>query len=101
MKDVSTCDLTDIEINTVDSYQGREKDIMIFNCVRNNKITHERGSLGFVTDPRRLNVAITRPKHFLFIVGNRPTLSKDLTWKTLIDSMASKQQHGCYFKITR
>lgn len=90
MPRVSKCDLSDIEISSVDSYQGREKDIMIFNCVRNNKIPNMKTSLGFVTDPRRLNVAITRPKHFLFIVGNRPTLSKDLVWKTLIDQMVSK-----------
>ena len=75
MKDIdSDCDLTDIEINSVDSYQGREKDIMIFNSVRSNKIPNVRGSLGFITDKRRLNVAITRPRHFLFIIGNKTTL---------------------------
>lgn len=48
-----------IEINTVDAYQGREKDIIIFSCVRASK---ER-SIGFLADYRRMNVAITRAKY--------------------------------------
>lgn len=68
---------SDIEINTVDAFQGREKDIVIFNCVRANKLNTLQGSLGFLTDKRRLNVAITRPKHFLFMIGNAKTLQKD------------------------
>ena len=66
----------DVEINTVDAFQGREKDIVIFNCVRSNKLNTLQGSLGFLTDERRLNVAITRPRHFLFYVGNSDTLLK-------------------------
>ena len=59
-----------MEINTVDAFQGREKDIVIFNCVRSNVLSTEQASLGFLTDKRRMNVAITRPRHFLLIVGN-------------------------------
>ena len=82
------CKVTDIEINTVDSYQGREKEIMIFNCVRSNDIQAEEPykSLGFLVDERRLNVAITRPKNFLFVIGNSTTLMKSPTWSELIDS---------------
>ena len=74
----NNCKLFEIEINTVDAYQGREKEIMIFTCVRSNKIeclpNEVYKSLGFLTDERRLNVAITRPKNFLFIIGNKNTL---------------------------
>jgi senataxin len=55
-----------IEVNTIDSFQGREKDIIVFSCVRSNP----QRQLGFVSDYRRMNVAITRAKHCLFVVGN-------------------------------
>jgi superfamily I DNA and/or RNA helicase len=82
---VNGCAEGDIEINTVDAYQGREKEILIFNCVRSNDQKHLRGSLGFLTDERRLNVAITRARNFLFIVGNTRTLRISKIWEELID----------------
>lgn len=70
------CSLQDtIEVNTVDAFQGREKDIIIFNCVRSNDAPTLKSALGFLIDERRLNVAITRPKFFLLVVGNAKTLS--------------------------
>jgi senataxin len=51
---------------------------MIFSCVRAN------GSLGFISDYRRMNVAITRARHCLFVFGNSKTLNKDKNWKELI-----------------
>lgn len=43
-------ELRQLEINTVDAFQGREKDIVIFNCVRSNTLNSVQGSLGFLTD---------------------------------------------------
>ena len=59
-----------IEVNTVDAYQGREKDIIIISTVR----TH---GLGFLNDYRRMNVAISRAKNFLWIVGNHSALARN------------------------
>ena len=75
-------------MNTVDAFQGREKDIIIFSCVRSNKT----GDLGFVSDYRRMNVAITRAKHCLFVVGNSQTLNNDKNWRDFIQYCKDKDQ---------
>ncbi len=55
-----------IEINTVDAFQGREEDIVFYSIVRSNK----RREIGFLSDCRRLNVALSRARELLFIVGD-------------------------------
>lgn len=64
-------DLTELEVDTVDAFQGREKDVIIVSLVRSNS----EQQLGFLEDLRRLNVAITRPRRHLFVVGDSATLS--------------------------
>lgn len=61
-----------IEINTVDGFQGREKECIILSLVRSN----EEFEVGFLKDERRLNVAMTRPKRQLCVIGNMETLER-------------------------
>jgi len=76
-------DMTDVEVKTVDGFQGREKEIIIISTVRSN----DEDKMGFLSDLRRLNVAITRAKRRLIIVGNKQTLSSNPTYKRMIDSI--------------
>ncbi len=61
----------DVEVDTVDAFQGREKDAILVSLTRSNG----EGQLGFLTDLRRMNVALTRARRHLFVVGDSATLS--------------------------
>ena len=69
----------------VDSFQGKEKDVVVYSAVRSG-----RDGLGFVRDLRRLNVALTRARHALYIVGNHATLRQSATWSALIDDATER-----------
>ena len=60
-----------LEISTVDGFQGREKEIIVLSLVRSN----QKHQVGFLSDKRRLNVAITRPRRMLIVVGDIDTIT--------------------------
>lgn len=71
----------EIDFNTVDGFQGQEKEIIIMSCVR----ASANGSIGFLSDIRRMNVALTRACTTLWILGNKNSLARDEVWKRLIE----------------
>ena len=63
----------EMRISTIDSFQGQEKETIILSLVRSN----EDGIIGFLKDYRRMNVAITRAKEQLFVIGDSATIGAD------------------------
>ena len=76
-------------INTVDSFQGQEKDIIIVSTVRSN----ERKDIGFMKDERRINVALTRARHLLIVVGNGNTIGSNETWNNYLNWIENKKTY--------
>jgi superfamily I DNA and/or RNA helicase len=78
-----------IEIDTVDGFQGREKEAIVISFVRSN----ERGEIGFLSDLRRTNVAMTRARRKLTLIGDSATLSAEPFYARLI---AHCESQGAY-----
>ena len=68
-----------ISVNTVDGFQGQERDIIVISLVRSN----ERGEIGFLSDLRRMNVAMTRARMKLLIIGDSSTLCRHPFYRKL------------------
>lgn len=80
--------LSGVQVGTVDSFQGQETDLVIFSAVRSNRLKE----LGFLRDERRLNVAITRAKRGLIVVGDPTVLRTCRHWAALLENCSDR---GC------
>lgn len=74
-----------VSVNTVDGFQGQERDVILISLVRSN----EEGQIGFLCDLRRMNVAITRARMKLIILGNVRTMTRHAFYKKLWDSLST------------
>lgn len=77
-----------ISVNTVDGFQGQERDVIIISLVRSN----DDGQIGFLRDLRRMNVAITRARMKLIILGNVATLTRHPFYQRLYEYVESIQE---------
>ena len=78
-----------MRISTIDSFQGQEKETIILSLVRSN----DDGVIGFLKDYRRMNVAITRAKEKLFVIGDSATIGADAFYNSFLSYV---EQHGNY-----
>jgi superfamily I DNA and/or RNA helicase len=69
-----------VAVNTVDGFQGQERDIIYISLVRSNS----EGEIGFLNDIRRMNVALTRAKKKLVVIGDSATLSQHKFYKEFL-----------------
>jgi hypothetical protein len=72
-----------LEVDTVDGFQGREKEVILISFVRSN----ERGEIGFLADVRRTNVAMTRARRKLWMIGDSATLGRDPFYARLLSHL--------------
>ncbi|GFS12779.1 LOW QUALITY PROTEIN: regulator of nonsense transcripts 1 homolog [Elysia marginata] len=80
-------DLRRIAVETVDAFQGQEKDVIIMSCVRAQS---SQSTVGFLAEKERMNVSLTRAKLALYILGNFNTLRSDPLWKALYEHAKTK-----------
>ncbi|CAN5599859.1 hypothetical protein BH11BAC5_BH11BAC5_37030 [soil metagenome] len=78
-----------MRISTIDSFQGQEKEIIILSLVRSN----DDGDIGFLKDYRRMNVAITRAKEQLFVIGDSATIGGDAFYNSFLTYI---EKYGSY-----
>lgn len=88
--------LEKIELNTVDQYQGRDKDVIIFSCGKENQAKIEVSESELLNDLRRLTVAVTRAKHKLILVGDKQTVLKYKPFQKLFAGL--KESEYFYLK---
>ena len=81
-----------ITVGTVDGFQGQERDVIVISLVRDNA----EGSIGFLRDLRRMNVAMTRARMKLIIVGNADTLGRHRFYRALIEHV---KEHGEFVSV--
>lgn len=89
----------EVEVNTIDGFQGQERDIIVISAVRAfDEFSGLASKVGFLNSKQRLNVAITRAKHSLFICMESQCIQQSKAWKLLIDDAVSRR---LYFTVSQ
>ncbi|HNO31737.1 MAG TPA: AAA domain-containing protein, partial [Anaerolineales bacterium] len=81
-----------IEVDSVDGFQGREKEVVLVSLVRSNR----EGEVGFLSDTRRMNVALTRAKRKLIVIGDSATITTHPFYEKLVKYF---EEIGAYHSV--
>jgi superfamily I DNA and/or RNA helicase len=81
--------VSEISVKTIDGFQGEERDVIYISLVRSN----EKGEIGFLSDLRRMNVAITRARKKLVVIGDSATIGSSEFYQTFLQYC---EKHGLY-----
>ncbi|CAK9831685.1 Putative helicase mov-10-B.1 [Anthophora retusa] len=93
-KSINMHKLNNISVGTVEKFQGQEREIILLSTVRSKSFEHDgKEHIGFLSNPKRFNVALTRAKNLLIIVGNPSVLCKDRYWNALWEYC--KENNAC------
>lgn len=84
-----------VSVNTVDAFQGQERDIIYISLTRSN----DKGEIGFLKEYRRMNVALTRAKSKLVVIGDSATLGQDEFYNAIIDYSQSIEGYRSAFEF--
>ncbi|MCW3804892.1 AAA domain-containing protein [Plebeiibacterium marinum] len=84
-----------LSVNTIDSFQGQERDVVYISLVRCN----EKGDIGFLSDIRRMNVAITRAKKKLVVIGDSATIGQHPFYSSFLDYVNEKNAYRSAFEF--
>ncbi len=86
--------LPQLTVNSVDAFQGQERDVIYISLVRSN----EKGEIGFLKEYRRMNVAMTRARYRLVILGDSATLGNDEFYQKLLDHIQSNGKYSSVYE---
>ena len=81
-----------LTIDTIDGFQGQERDLILISLVRSNA----RGEIGFLSDTRRMNVALTRARRKLIVIGDSATLGVHPFYREFLEYV---EENKCYTSI--
>ena len=85
----------DLLVSTIDSFQGQEKEIVILSLVRSN----DESKIGFLSDYRRMNVALTRAKEQLFVIGDSSTIGNDPFYSYFLEYMEKNEAYRSVWEL--
>ena len=85
----------ELTVDTIDAFQGQERDIIVISLVRSNP----QGEIGFLADTRRMNVALTRAKRKLIVIGDSATLSNHGFYKEFLDYVEERDLYKSVYEF--